>query len=62
MSTQAQRESNSRHQKKIPMVTIHYNLSEIEEYERIKTHCKTINMTIQAYLKMLAREDMKHWS
>lgn len=62
MVTIAKKQANSRYQKNTPMVTIHYNKQEIEEYEKIKIHCSKINMTIQAYLKMLAREDMKHWS
>ena len=62
MTTEAQRRAIAKYQKGKPMVNVKfYKKSEIEDYIKIKNHCKNINITIQAYFKMLAKEDMKTW-
>ena len=62
MATEAQRKATQRHSRKQHQINLKYEAYETEDYFKIKEHCKNINMTIQAYLKMLAREDMKHWN
>ena len=62
MLSEARRRNNRNYQKKTKTILITYNAKEVEEYECIKSHCQNYNMTIQTYLKMLAREDMKHWN
>lgn len=61
MLSEARRRNNKNYQQKTKTVLVTFSAKEINNYELIKEHCKSINMTIQKYFIMLAKEDMKNW-
>ena len=59
MISQAQREANKRYKAKTKQILIKYSLQELDEFSKIESYCKSMDISYQRYVKDLIRRDME---
>lgn len=59
MTTQAQKDAKKRYKAKTIQKQIEYTPAESEEFSRIESYCKSMDISYQRYVKDLIRRDME---
>lgn len=59
MQTQAQKEASKRYRTKTFQKTIQYSPNEQDEYKRVDSYCREMDISYQRYVKDLIRKDME---